>query len=249
MVGAVLQVAEGRPRARCSADGGSLRSSPLAAARRCQFGTLNYNESFGETQNRRHRTTARFSPAKFTGGTTRIYNINVPNSATGAGINGNAVNGGNNINMFSNPAAIFNEFRPCILGYDTSCGSSGQIRGMSNWNMDLNVAKDFSLFRERVLATLSFQFVNVFNHVVLAIRPVDRQPQRLGRARFERERRSELASAADFQLAHEVLTGKQQGAPWDNLPRRQFHSTASDRSSFDTRCVKIHALLICLASG
>jgi len=69
------------------------------------------------------------------------------------------------MNMFSNPAATFNEFRPCILGYDTSCGSSGQIRGMSNWNMDVNIAKDFAVFRERVYATLSFQFVNVFNHV------------------------------------------------------------------------------------
>jgi hypothetical protein len=37
---------------------------------------------------------------------------------------------------------------------------------MSNWNMDMNIAKDIHLFRERVFATLSFQFVNVFNHVV-----------------------------------------------------------------------------------
>jgi len=69
--------------------------------------------------------------------------------------------------MFSNPATVFNEFRPCILGFDTSCGSGGQIRGLSNWNVDMNVAKDFAVFRERVYATLSFQFVNVFNHVTL----------------------------------------------------------------------------------
>ena len=31
----------------------------------------------------------------------------------------------------------------------------------------MNVAKDFNVFRERVAATLSFQFVNVFNHVAL----------------------------------------------------------------------------------
>jgi hypothetical protein len=31
--------------------------------------------------------------------------------------------------------------------------------------MDANIAKDFRLFRERVFATMSFQFVNVFNHV------------------------------------------------------------------------------------
>lgn len=69
--------------------------------------------------------------------------------------------------MFSNPAATFAQFRPCILGFDTSCGSGGQIRGMSSWNMDLNAAKDVNLFRERVAATIAFQFTNVFNHVVL----------------------------------------------------------------------------------
>jgi len=123
-------------------------------------------ESFGETQTGGAFDNAVLG-AKFSGGTTALYNINVPNSPTGAGINGNLANGGNNINMFSNPVATFNQFRPCILGFDTSCGGAGQIRGMSNWNMDLNVAKDINLFRERVAATLSFQFVNVFNHVVL----------------------------------------------------------------------------------
>ena len=33
--------------------------------------------------------------------------------------------------------------------------------------MDLNAAKDINLFRERVAATVAFQFTNVFNHVVL----------------------------------------------------------------------------------
>jgi len=128
--------------------------------------TLNSNESFGETQTGGTLDGAVLG-AKFTGGNTAVYNINVPDSPTGAGINGNAANGGNNINMFSNPVAVFNQFRPCILGYDTSCGSSGQIRGLSQWNVDLNIAKDFNLFRERVAGTLSFQFVNVFNHVIL----------------------------------------------------------------------------------
>ncbi|HTT65215.1 MAG TPA: hypothetical protein VMG35_25375, partial [Bryobacteraceae bacterium] len=104
---------------------------------------------------------------KWTGGTNANYNVNVPDSATGAGINSNPANGGNGINMFSNPVATFNEFRPCILGYDTSCGSNGQIRGLPNWNMDLNAAKDINLIGERVNATLSFSFVNVLNHVAL----------------------------------------------------------------------------------
>jgi hypothetical protein len=149
---------------------GGWRIAPIFTARSggpIQVNNLNGDlESFGESQNSTTLDGAVLN-AKWTGGTRAIYNINIPNSDTGAGINGNAGNGGNSINMFSNPATTFNQFRPCILGYDTSCGSSGQIRGMSNWNMDLNIAKDFNLFRERVAATMSFQFVNVFNHVVL----------------------------------------------------------------------------------
>ena len=134
--------------------------APLAVA------TLNSSESFGETQVGGTQDGAVLA-GKYTGGAKAVYNINVPESASGAGVNSNASNGGNNINMFSNPNAVFNQFRPCIVGYDTSCGSNGQIRGLSNWNVDANVAKDFRLLQERVFATLSFQFVNVFNHVIL----------------------------------------------------------------------------------
>jgi hypothetical protein len=147
---------------------GGWRIAPIFTARSgapLQVGSVgNGNESFGETQ-----TGGAFDGAvlagPWTGGTTAHYNISIPNSATGAGINSNLENGGNNMNMFSNPAATFNEFRPCILGFDTSCGSGGLIRGMSNWNMDMNVAKDIKIFGERVSGTLSFQFVNVLNHV------------------------------------------------------------------------------------
>jgi hypothetical protein len=128
--------------------------------------TLNSNESFGETQTSGALDGAVLA-SKYTGGSSAHYNVNVPNSASGAGVNGNLGNGGNNMNMFTNPDAIYNEFRQCVLGYDTSCGSSGQIRGLPNWNMDANIAKDFRVFRERVFATMSFQFVNVFNHVTL----------------------------------------------------------------------------------
>jgi hypothetical protein len=148
---------------------GGWRIAPIVAARSgapLAVGTLSNNDSFGETQDGGTNDGAVLG-TKYTGGTNANYNVNIANSATGAGVNSNPANGGNSLNMFSNPAAIFNEFRPCILGYDTSCGSSGQIRGMSNWNMDLNIAKDFAVFRERAFATLSFQFTNVFNHVVL----------------------------------------------------------------------------------
>jgi hypothetical protein len=148
---------------------GGWRIAPIFTARSgspLAVGTLNSSESFGETQTGGTLDGAVLA-SKFTGGSTAIYNINVPESPTGAGINGNLANGGNNMNMFKDPVAVFNQFRPCILGYDTSCGSNGQIRGLPNWNMDLNVAKDINLFRERVGATLSFQFTNVMNHVAL----------------------------------------------------------------------------------
>jgi hypothetical protein len=149
---------------------GGWRFGAIFAARSgapLPVGTLNSNESFGETQNSGTQDGAVLA-APYTGGTSAHYNISVPNSASGAGVAGNLANGGNNINMFSNPIQVFNEFRPCILGYDTSCGSFGQIRGLPNWNMDANIAKDFRLFRERVSGTMAFQFVNVFNHVALA---------------------------------------------------------------------------------
>jgi hypothetical protein len=148
---------------------GGWRIAPIFTARSgspLQIGSLSSNESFGETQVGGTFDGAVLG-AKFTGGSKAVYNINVPDSPTGAGTNGNLANGGNNMNMFKDPVAVFNQFRPCILGYDTSCGSGGQIRGLPNWNMDLNVAKDFNLFRERVGATMSFQFTNVLNHVAL----------------------------------------------------------------------------------
>ncbi len=133
-----------------------------------------FGESFGEGQNSNTIETATFGQdgavlaGNYTGGNSAHYNVNIANTASSAGVNSNSGNGGNNINMFSNPAAVYNQFRPCILGYDTSCGSQGQIRGLPNWNMDANIAKDIPLFRERVFATLSFQFTNLFNHVALA---------------------------------------------------------------------------------
>ena len=49
------------------------------------------------------------------------------------------------LNMFSNPAAVYSEFRPCVLGFDTSCGGAGNLRGLPTWNLDLSIVKDVSL--------------------------------------------------------------------------------------------------------
>jgi hypothetical protein len=108
----------------------------------------------------------------YTGGTSANYNQVVSTSATAnpnsAGVNANYNNGGDGVQMFRNPALTFAEFRPCILGYDTNCGSNGLIRGMPRWNLDASASKDIGIWKEgRVGATLLFQFTNILNHTQL----------------------------------------------------------------------------------
>jgi hypothetical protein len=108
--------------------------------------------------------------APYTGSSTAHYNVNVSETtASGAGVNSNAANGGNSINMFSNPDAVYKQFRPCVLGYDTSCGGGANIRGLPTWNLDATVSKNIGVWKEgRVGATLMFQFTNLLNHTQLA---------------------------------------------------------------------------------
>jgi len=134
---------------------------------------LNGNcQSFGETNCSTGSTTdGAVLASKYTGETTAHYNVNVPDSASGAGVNANYANGGVGVQMFSNPNQVYNEFRNCVLGYDTNCGAqvAGGIRGMSLWNVDANVSKNIGVWKEgRVGATLSFQFTNLLNHVIMA---------------------------------------------------------------------------------
>jgi hypothetical protein len=67
------------------------------------------------------------------------------------------------VNLFADPASVWANFRRCVLGIDTSCGGVGNLRGLNRWNVDATLAKDIK-FTERVGATLTMQFTNVFNH-------------------------------------------------------------------------------------
>ena len=97
--------------------------------------------------------------SKYTGGTSVHYN-NIPSSG------GVGTNNPQGLNMFANPAQILSEFRPCILGFDTSCGGYGNIRGLPTFNLDGQVLKDIGVWKEgRVGATLSLQVTNVLNHM------------------------------------------------------------------------------------
>ena len=65
--------------------------------------------------------------------------------------------------MFADPSAVFNMFRRCVLGIDTSCGGTGNLRGLPRWNLDATLAKEIK-FTERVGLQFTMQFTNVFNH-------------------------------------------------------------------------------------
>ncbi len=90
------------------------------------------------------------------------------------GINGAPANGGNEVNMFANPAAVYANFRPFILGYDTRTGGAGTIRGQTRYNLDLGITKD-TRFTERIGAQLYVQAFNLTNHMEWGDPSVDLQ--------------------------------------------------------------------------
>jgi hypothetical protein len=91
----------------------------------------------------------------YTGGNSAHFNI-LPSSGVGS-------NNPTGINLFADPNAVFNEFRRCILGYDTSCGGYGNLRGLPKWNVDMAITKE-TKFAERIGLSLSLQITNLFNH-------------------------------------------------------------------------------------
>jgi hypothetical protein len=56
-------------------------------------------------------------------------------------------------------------FRRLVLGIDHGGAGYGVLRGFPSWNLDMTLSKDFRV-RERVSASLLFQFTNVLNHFV-----------------------------------------------------------------------------------
>ena len=87
--------------------------------------------------------------------------------ATQVGVNGDPSRGGSGLNLFGNPLAVFNSFRPAMVGIDTSSGGGGQLRGLPRWNVDLALSRKFS-FTERWSTTFSAQLFNIFNVVQFA---------------------------------------------------------------------------------
>jgi hypothetical protein len=112
-----------------------------------------------------------FENAVFTGaytGGTSANGLNGLTTQVGGGAIGGSFNGPNgpnslNINMFSNPGAVYNEFRPAILGLDNLDGGAGIVRGMPYWNMDFSLRKTVQIY-ERVGAEFQLVVTNFFNH-------------------------------------------------------------------------------------
>jgi len=120
-----------------------------------------FGEVYGNNNSGNYEQAAGYSP--FTGGNSVNYNV----VSTGAGSNGNAAKNGSGINLFADPATVYNQFRRPVLGIDTSGGGNFAIRGFPYWNLDATISKDFRV-KERIGATLTFQFVNLLNHFVPA---------------------------------------------------------------------------------
>lgn len=82
-----------------------------------------------------------------------------PTSGCGSSASGS----GTGLNIFADPQAVCNQFRPIQLSVDTT-SRGGTLRGLGLWNVDLSVAKKTAL-TERTRVTFSAEFFNVFNHV------------------------------------------------------------------------------------
>jgi hypothetical protein len=126
-------------------------------------------EAFGEvTPPASVASNAEFAVAEapYTGTNSVKYNVN-------GGTGTNVVFGTNavgtklplyGLNMFSNPGAVYSEFRPCVLGLDGSCGGTGGLRGLPTWNLDLSIVKDVSFLEGRIGAEIFIAITNTLNH-------------------------------------------------------------------------------------
>ncbi len=105
----------------------------------------------------------------YTGGGSAHYNVGGGpgnNLVFGSSAVGNKTSNGVlfGLNRFADPAAVYSQFRPCVLGLDTSCGGYYNLRGLPQWNVDVQVVKDLAIYKERMGAQFFFTFTNVLNH-------------------------------------------------------------------------------------
>jgi hypothetical protein len=83
--------------------------------------------------------------------------------STGIGTNGDPAKGGSALNLFANPASVYNALRYIQLSSDTRSGRANPFRGLGFWNLDASLQKDTNI-NERLHLRLSLDFFNIFNH-------------------------------------------------------------------------------------
>jgi hypothetical protein len=98
------------------------------------------------------------------GSISRSPHFNVNTGSSNIGSNGNVSNGGAGVNLFANPAAVYNEFGPIILGINGRANDLGPLYGQHRWNLDFTIAKDTRI-NERIGVQFYAQFLNAFNHM------------------------------------------------------------------------------------
>jgi len=84
----------------------------------------------------------------------------------GIGTTGNPATGGSGLNLFADPAAVFNAFRPIRLSQDTRA-MGYDLRGQNRWNVDMALSRKFKV-TEGASFSFSAQFFNIFNHLQLS---------------------------------------------------------------------------------
>jgi len=93
-----------------------------------------------------------------------VQNPVIPTGVIGQNSNPNPPVNGTGLNMFSDPAAVFNSFRRVLLSQDGRAGRANPLEGLGRWNMDLRVGKEITV-TETTLVRLDFDFFNIFNNV------------------------------------------------------------------------------------
>ena len=88
--------------------------------------------------------------------------------STGAGSSGNGPNcstpgKGTGLNIFANPAAVFEDFRNVQISKDGRTGRANPIRGLPFWNLDMSLGKKTAI-TEKLSLSFSADFFNIFNH-------------------------------------------------------------------------------------
>jgi hypothetical protein len=83
--------------------------------------------------------------------------------SNGTGTSGDPSKGGTGLNLFSDPAAVYNSVRYVQLSSDTNSGRGNPLRGLGLWNLDASLGKATAI-TERVNLRLSLDFFNIFNH-------------------------------------------------------------------------------------